>query len=148
MQEHSKKLAYRHDHQDHLEAQNPEEGGPKEQEEAHVGSSNRNVAHKKQDVTRGPETVPSEVSPSAINRIKQMRSLPSSSIVSSGSDVRDGQGNEYNYPRQPKQKIGGRHKPCTICAIPLELSKLTERAWRYALTFPSLVFTLRFLTYS
>ncbi|RYO96852.1 hypothetical protein DL765_011425 [Monosporascus sp. GIB2] len=129
MQEHNKKLAYRRNDRDDLEILENEEERPKEQVNAPVVSFNKDMGPKKQKVTQGPETLPSVVSPSAIVRINRTKRNPSSTVISSGSAVRDGQCNEYDYPPQPRQKDGKRYQSCAICAMPLEPLTLTKRAW-------------------
>ncbi|RYP46072.1 hypothetical protein DL768_007664 [Monosporascus sp. mg162] len=129
MQEHNKKLAYRRNDRDDLEILENEEERPKEQVNAPVVSFNKDMGPKKQKATRGPETLPSVVSPSAIVRINRTKRNPSSTVISSGSAVQDGQRNEYDYPPQPRQKDGKRYQSCAICAMPLEPLTLTKRAW-------------------
>jgi hypothetical protein len=136
MKEHNEKLAYRRNDRDSLESleNEEEEEKPKEQANAPVLSFNMDTGPK-QKATRGPDTLPSVVSPSAIVRLNRTRRNPSSTVISSGSAVRDGQRNEYDYPPQPRQKDGKRYQPCAICAMPLEPLTLTERAWKYVLAF-------------
>jgi hypothetical protein len=131
LQEHNKKLAYQRENQDDSEEPTNDEDGPKEEVSAPVVSI-EDVASKKQKAIQGPETLPSVVSPSAIVRLNRTKRNPSSTIISRGSAVRDGQGNEYDYPPQPKQKDGKRYQSCTICATPLEVQTLTKHAWKYA----------------
>ncbi|KAJ2988255.1 hypothetical protein NUW58_g4076 [Xylaria curta] len=129
MQEHNKKLAYRRNDRDDLEILENEEERPKEQVNEPVVSLNKDTSPKKQKATRGPETLPSVVSPCAIVRINRTKRNPSSTVISSSSSVRDGQRNEYDYPPQPRQKDGKRYQSCAICAMPLEPQTLTKRAW-------------------
>jgi len=136
MQEHNKKLAYRRDDRDDLEILEKEEEKPKEQAKAPVVSSNKDTGPKKQKATRAPETLPSIVSPSAIVRINRTRRNPSSTVISSGSAVQDGQPDESYYPPQPRQRDGKRYQSCAICAMPLEPLTLKKRAWKYVPAFP------------
>lgn len=131
MQEHNRKLAYRRNDQDDLQVLENEIERPQEQVKVPVVPLNKDTDPKKQ-VTQGPETLPSVVSPSALLRINR-NSNPSSTLISSGSTVRDSQRNEYGYPPQPRQKDGKRYQSCAICAMPLE--PLTKRAWEYVLVF-------------
>ena len=134
MKEHNEKLAYRRSDEVDMGSRETKEEAPKKQEKASVLSFNKDTGPQ---ITRGPETLPSVVSPSAIARIDRTRRNPSSTVVSSGSAVRDDQPNEYNYPPQPRQKDGQRYQPCAICAMPLETLNLTKRAWTYVLAFCS-----------
>ncbi|KAI1317244.1 hypothetical protein F5Y16DRAFT_392874 [Xylariaceae sp. FL0255] len=128
MQEHNKKLAYRRNDDGDLEILEDEER-PKEQVNAPVVPINKDTGSEKQKTTPAPETLPSVVSPSAIVRINRTKRNPSSTVMSSGSTVRDGQRNDYDYPPQPGQKDGKRYQACGICAMPLETQTLTKRAW-------------------
>ncbi|KAL6886897.1 hypothetical protein GGI43DRAFT_431693 [Trichoderma evansii] len=87
------------------------------------------VVIKEDKVSRGPDTLPSVVSPSAVDRIKRATRYPSSTVISRGSAVGNGRLNEYDYPPQPKQKDGEKYQPCAICSMPLELPTLTMRDW-------------------
>jgi len=139
LQEHNKKLAYRRENQDDLKRPANDEDRPKEEANAPVVPMEE-VASKKQKPIQNLETLPSTVSHSAIVRLNRMKRTPSSTIISRGSTVRDGEGNEYNYPPQPKQKGGNKYQSCTICAVPLEVSTLTRYAWKYALAFPDVLY--------
>lgn len=79
-----------------------------------------------------PETLHYAVSPSAVDRIKRHTGYPSSTIITRGSTIQDGQLDEYDYPPKPTQKIGERRQSCAICAMPLNLETLTDSAWEYA----------------
>ncbi|PON20791.1 hypothetical protein TGAM01_v210299 [Trichoderma gamsii] len=129
MQEHNKKLAYHRKDTDDLEVT----GG--EHEERITAPA---VSHLKKDmvpkrherkVARGPETLHSAVSPSAVERIKQTTRYPSSTIISRGSTIQDAQLNEYDNPPKPKQRDRNRSQPCAICAEPLNPHSLTTLAW-------------------
>ncbi|KAK4443845.1 hypothetical protein QBC34DRAFT_198771 [Podospora aff. communis PSN243] len=128
MKEHNEKLAYRRsDEVDKRDGETKEET-PKEQETAPVLLFKKDTSPRPQ-IARGPETLPSLVSPSAIARIDRTRRNPSSTVVSSGSAVRDDQPDQDDYPAQPKRKDGQRYQPCVICAMPLQTLNLTKRAW-------------------
>jgi hypothetical protein len=131
LQEHNKKLAYRRETQHDSKEPNDEDGS-KEGVNAPAVASIEDMASKKQKAIQGPETLPSIVSPSAIVRLNRTKRNPSSTVISKGSTVRDGQGNEYDYPPRPKQKDGKRYQSCTICATPLEVLTLTKHVWKYA----------------
>ncbi|KAI9684270.1 MAG: hypothetical protein M1822_005743 [Bathelium mastoideum] len=128
LQEHSNKLAYQRESQDGSEKPTNDNDMPEEMISALVVSA-EDVISQKQRTIQGPETIPSVVSPSAISRIKQMKGNPSSTIISRGPTLQDGQRNEYEYPPQPMQEDGKKYQRCSICAAPLEVSKLTKGAW-------------------
>lgn len=130
MHEYNKRLAYRRNDKDDLETieERPEE----EITALAVSSMNKEMAPREERVAQGTETLHSAVSPSAVDCIKRITRYPSSTIITRGSTVRDGQLDEYDYPSKPRQKIVERHQSCTICAMPLNLPTLTDSAWEYA----------------
>lgn len=129
MQEHNKKLAYRRNNKDELET-------IEERPEEHittpaVSPMNKNMTPKEEKVAQGPETLHSAISPSPVDRIKRNTRYPSSTVITRGSTVLDGQLNEYDYSPKPRQKTNERHQSCAVCAMPLNLLTLTESAWEY-----------------
>lgn len=147
MQEHNKKLSYQRDKQDDSGTLNNEGEKPKEQFNSEAVSLNNNASPGKYKGTGGPETLPSEISPSVKARINRMKIAPSSTVVSTGSAVRDEQPDEYDYPPQPRQKDGKGYQSCIICSMPLGPLMLTELDWKYVLAFYAGLYR-KFLTFS
>lgn len=134
MQEYNKKLAYQRDNEDNLETMVDEE-----EREDHVRtpevSPNKDAGPMKlEKVIRGPGALPSLASPSAIVRNNRSESKSPSTVISRSSSFQDNPLNENDYPPMPRPKIGERHQPCAICTMPIDLSTLTESAWKYVIT--------------
>ncbi|UKZ96726.1 uncharacterized protein TrAFT101_011503 [Trichoderma asperellum] len=85
---------------------------------------------KLEKVIRGPGALPSLASPSAIVRNNRSESKSPSTVISRSSSFQDNPLNENDYPPMPRPKIGERHQPCAICTMPIDLSTLTESAWK------------------
>jgi hypothetical protein len=129
MRNHNKKLAYLRNNQYKSDSRDNEKEKVGEQAGTPVVHPIKGIAAEKQKASHGPETLPSEISPSVISRANRRKWNPTRSVISSGSVVLDDQGNEENYPPRPEQKGGKRHVSCTICAAPLDPRSLKERAW-------------------
>ncbi|KAF5257316.1 hypothetical protein FOXYS1_12168 [Fusarium oxysporum] len=85
-------------------------------------------------VMRNPETdletTPSMLSPTTVIR-QHMRSVkPSRSLLSTGSTVKDMEGDELPYPPMPKRDTRTGRATCTICSEPMDISALTEEKWK------------------
>lgn len=124
-----KKLSFRRDDGDKLVVED-DQAEPKEQLHASAMPTDKAIGVNNQKTFQGPETLPSAISPSKIALIDRNKRVPSSSVVSTGSVVRDGQYNDDEYPPQPKQQVGKGYQSCAICAMPLEPMRLTKRAWQ------------------
>lgn len=131
MLEHNKRLACRRNDKDDLDI--PEESPEGETTAPAMPSMNEDLAPMDTKAAQGPETLHSGISPSAVGRIKRHTRYPSSTIITRGSTVQDGQLDEYDYPPKPTQKMGERRQSCAICAMPLNLETLTDSAWEYAI---------------
>ncbi len=130
MQDHNEKLAYRRQYRDTTGETARLSRGAISDDQKPVAQSKVILAEKQKGVL-WPETIPSTVTPSARVRISQMKKGPSSSIISSGSTVEEGQ-DEDDYPPKPEQGGKGKYQPCSICNMPLDILRLTDRSWRCA----------------
>ncbi|KAF9891460.1 hypothetical protein FE257_003926 [Aspergillus nanangensis] len=77
-----------------------------------------------------PETSPSAISPSAVVRLKNLKTKPSRSLISKESAIRDSQDDPFQYPPKPQRQYTSKYTPCTLCSEPLETSMLTDARWR------------------
>ncbi|RSL42018.1 hypothetical protein CEP53_012425 [Fusarium sp. AF-6] len=79
------------------------------------------------------ETDPSSFSPSTVIRQHNRTMLnvkPSRSLVSTGSTVKDMEGDELPYPPMPKPESLTGRVVCTICSEPMGMVLLTEDRWK------------------
>ncbi|RSM05459.1 hypothetical protein CEP52_006275 [Fusarium oligoseptatum] len=88
-------------------------------------------------VEKGPDTelqtIPSLFSPTTVIRqlnLAMQNVKPSRSLISTGSTVKDMEGDILPYPPIPKPEVSTTHVACTICSEPMDVSTLTEEKWK------------------
>ncbi|RSL71943.1 hypothetical protein CEP54_001049 [Fusarium duplospermum] len=88
-------------------------------------------------VEKGPDTelqtIPSLFSPTTVIRqlnLALQNAKPSLSLISTGSTVKDMEGDILPYPPIPKLDVSTTHVACTICSEPMDVSTLTEEKWK------------------
>jgi hypothetical protein len=126
MQEHNTKLAWRRD------MENVPEMSTTESEKGSEGSTlfNQYTPPKKLEVPQLSDTLPSEMTPSAVLRLKQKPKVSLSSVSSRGSTVPGGR-EVYSYPKPPKLGSNKTWQPCSICSAPLKVSEMSQSSWMY-----------------
>ncbi|KAH7133080.1 hypothetical protein B0J13DRAFT_450677, partial [Dactylonectria estremocensis] len=78
----------------------------------------------------GPDTLPSELSPSLVSRFVKAKNKPSGSLRSGGWTVQDDQPEQLYYPSMPEILHGKKYRICDLCGDPLEEHGLTTETWK------------------
>ncbi|KAH7153365.1 hypothetical protein EDB81DRAFT_648834, partial [Dactylonectria macrodidyma] len=78
----------------------------------------------------GPETLPSELSPSLVSQLVKTKNKPSGSIMSGGWTVQEDQPEQFYYPSIPEVPSSTKYQICDLCGDPIEEQDLSPDTWK------------------